>query len=101
MRVPGFLRRLLGSAPESSLMQILTPTMAADRSTGTKLVLAGATVFGLAIAGAVAAASMVSLLLALGAIYFLVTEVLGIRLDVDPRVVVQRAQEYAASVGAN
>ena len=39
-------------------------------------------------------------MLALGAIYFLVTQVLGIRLDVDPRIIVQRAQEYARRVDA-
>jgi hypothetical protein len=101
MRIPGFLRRVLGSGPNASLVQILTPTVAAERSPAVRLALAGATVFGLAIASAVAAASLMGLLLALGAIYFLVTEVLGIRLDVDPRIVVQRAQEYAASVGVN
>ena len=41
--------------------------------------------------------AFVTLMLALGAIYFLVTQVLGIRLDVDPRIIVQRAQEYAAA----
>jgi hypothetical protein len=91
-----FLKRLLGrDERQASMLQLLTPQVAAERGTATKLVLAGATVAGLAVAGVVAIGSMLTLLLAIGAIYFLLTEVLGIRLDVDPRAFVQRAQEYA------
>ena len=36
-----------------------------------------------------------TLFLALGAIYFLCTQVLGLRLDVDPNEVMRRAQAYA------
>jgi hypothetical protein len=91
----GFLKRLLGRERDSNVLQIFTPTIAAERSTGTRLVLAGATVMGLGVFSAIALGAFITLILALGAIYFLVTQVLGIRLDVDPRVVMQRAQEYA------
>jgi hypothetical protein len=96
-----FLRRLLGQDRDSNVLQILTPTMAAERSTGTRLVLAGATMVGLGVFSAIALGAFVTLILALGAIYFLVTQVLGIRLDVDPRVIVQRAQEYAGYAQRN
>jgi hypothetical protein len=89
------LRRLLGQQRDNNVLQIFTPTIVADRSVGTRLVLAGATVMGLGIFTAIALGAFVTLLLALGAIYFLVTQVLGIRLDVDPQVIMQRAQEYA------
>jgi hypothetical protein len=59
------------------------------------VVLAGATVLGIALAGAVALASLLMMLVAVGTIYFLVTQVLGVRLDVDPRAFVERAQQYA------
>jgi hypothetical protein len=92
-----WLQRLLpflGGRSEN-VLQIFTPQVAAHRGTGTKLVLAGATVFGLAIASAVALGSLLMMMVAVGTIYFLVTQVLGIRLDVDPRAFVERAQQYA------
>jgi hypothetical protein len=103
MKPFAFLRRLFGAGDsrESNVIQIFTPQMAAGRSTGTKLVLAGATVVGLATAGVVALGSLVTLFLAVGAIYFLLTQVLGIELDVDPRAFVERAQQYAQYSRAN
>ncbi len=89
------LKRLLARPRDNNVIQIFTPTVVAQRSVGTRLVLAGATMLGLTLCSAVALGAFVTLMLALGAIYFLVTQVLGIRLDVDPRVIVQRAQEYA------
>jgi hypothetical protein len=98
MRSPfSFLRRLLGRSTDSDVIQIFTPTIATERSAGTRLALASVTILGLGVASAVAVSAFVTLMLALGAIYFLVTQVLGIRLDVDPRIIVQRAQEYASS----
>jgi hypothetical protein len=97
MRV-SWLRRLLPSfigGQSENVIQIFTPQMAAQRGTGTRLVLAGATVLGLALAGTVALASLLLLMVAIGTIYFLVTQVLGVRLDVDPRAFVERAQKYA------
>ena len=93
----GFLRRFLGKSTDSDVIQIFTPTIVSERSPGTRLALASATILGLGLASAVALGAFVTLMLALGAIYFLVTQVLGIRLDVDPRIIVQRAQEYAAA----
>jgi hypothetical protein len=93
----GFLRRLLGKSTDSDVIQIFTPTMVAQRSPGTRLALASVTLMGLGFFSAVALSAFITLLLALGAIYFLVTQVLGIRLDVDPRIIMQRAQEYAAA----
>jgi hypothetical protein len=101
MRVPALLRRLLHRNGKVNMIQIFTPTVAAERSIGIKLALAGATVLSLSIAGAVAAGAFVTLLLAVGVIYFLVTQVLGIRLDVDPNVIVQQAQKYAQTVGTS
>ena len=91
------LKRLFGQERGNNVLQIFTPTIAAQRSAGTRLVLAGATVMSLGVFSLIALGAFVTLILALGAIYFLVTQVLGIRLDVDPRIIVQRAQEYAAA----
>ena len=92
-----WLQRLLPfiSGRSENVLQLFTPQVASQRGAGTRLVLAGATVFGIAIAGAVALSSMLMMLVAVGAIYFLLTQVLGVRLDVDPRAFVERAQQYA------
>jgi hypothetical protein len=98
MKLPfSWLRRLLGRPADSDVIQIFTPTLVSERSAGTRLALATVSIFGLGVASAIAVGAFVTLMLALGAIYFLVTQVLGIRLDVDPRIIVQRAQEYAAA----
>jgi|SRR5438874_9005189 len=92
-----WLQRLLpflGGRSEN-VLQLFTPQVAAERGAGTRLVLAGATVFGIGLAAAVALGSFIMMLVAVGAIYFLVTQVLGVRLDVDPRAFVERAQQYA------
>jgi hypothetical protein len=91
-----FLKRMFGGEQKpDDVIQIFTPQAAAQRGTGVKLVLAGATFAGLVISGVVAFGSLLMLLLAVGAIYYLLTEVLGIKLDVDPAAFVQRAQQYA------
>jgi hypothetical protein len=93
-----WLKRLFGRGGGSAdVIQIFTPQAVATRGAGTKLVLAVATVTGVAVAGAVALGSFLTLLLAIGALYFLLTQVLGIRLDVDPRAFVEQAQKYAQS----
>jgi hypothetical protein len=91
-----FIKRLFGGAEKpDGVIQIFTPQAASHRGKGTRLVLAGATVVGLVISAGVALSSLLVLLLAVGALYYLLTEVLGLKLDVDPRAFVQRAQEYA------
>jgi hypothetical protein len=89
----GWLTRLFGR--QENVIQIFTPQSATTRSAGTRLALAGATALGIAIAGAVALGSFIMMMVAVGTIYFLVTQVLGVRLDVDPRAFVERAREYA------
>lgn len=62
-----------------------------------RLAVAAATVLGLVVASALAMGSLVTLALALAVIYYLLTEVLGIRLELDPKSLFTRAQQYAAS----
>jgi hypothetical protein len=103
----GILRRLFGRGEANGtsdnrhhVIQILTPTAASGRSIGSRVALAGATVAGLVVAAGVALGALAMLFLALGAIYFLLTQVLGIKLDLDPRQFVERAQQYAAANAA-
>jgi hypothetical protein len=78
-------------------LQVVTPPAAAQRSVGTRLALAGGTVLALAVAGSIAVGAFSVLLVAMAAIYFLVTQVLGIRIDVDPEVLMRQAREAAAA----
>jgi hypothetical protein len=92
-----WLKRLLpfvGGRPDN-VIQIFTPEAASHRSAGLRIALAGATFVGLGLAGLVAVSSLLLMLVAVGTIYFLVTQVLGVRLDVDPRAFVERAQQYS------
>jgi hypothetical protein len=49
----------------------------------------------------VALGALTTLFMALAVIYFLVTEVLGISLDIDPSAFVAKAQRYAREHGRN
>jgi hypothetical protein len=80
------------------MLQLFTPETDGGGLLGrpaVRLVLAGLTLGGLAISSLVAIGALGALFAALGAIYFLVTEVLGIRLDFDPQAFVAQAREYA------
>ena len=103
MRTPvSFLRRLLSrDRPPSTLLQVLTPEAASGTGAVGRIALAGVTLVALVGAAVTAVGAMITLLLALGAIYFLATEVLGIELAVDPRSFVERAQEYARQAYSN
>lgn len=90
-----FLRRWFSRERNDGVIQIFTPQAASERGAGAKLALAGVTVVGLAVGGVVALASLAWLFAAVGLIYFLLTQVLGIRLDVDPAAFVRQAQQYA------
>lgn len=73
----------------------------AGRSLGHKaLVLSGSlVVMGLATAAALNA--MVVLLLAIGVMYYLATQVLGMKIELDARNLVQQAQRYASASAPN
>jgi len=97
-----FVRRLFGSEqPTAPLLQLFTPSIVGADRPATRLLVGGVTVAGLAIAGAVALSSLLTLFAALFALYFLLTQVLGLSLDVDPRAFVAEAQRYAAQARNN
>jgi hypothetical protein len=96
MRAFDWVKRLLEpGAPPGHLLQVLTPQAASGRATPTRVVLAGATLGVLVWFSAMALGALSVLMVALGAIYFLLTQVLGVRLDVDPEALFARAQQYA------
>lgn len=92
-----FVRRMFGLEESSTpMLQLFTPSIVGADRPATRLLVGGITVAGLAVAGAVALSSMLTLFAALFALYFLLTQVLGLSLDVDPRAFVAEAQRYAA-----
>lgn len=101
MKVIQLFRRVMGNGRASSLFSLFTPHRAERLGVGPRLLLAGGTVTLLGLSLAMAASSAALLLLATGIIYYLLTEVLGIKIDIDPRTIIQQAQRYAAPSAPN
>ncbi len=83
------------SPKKQSVLQLFTPQSAGRARPVKRMLLAGVTALGVLGAGLLAGGAFFTLLLALGALYFLVTQVLGIELQLDPRAFVEQAQKYA------
>jgi len=96
-----FIRRLWSAflpatATPTVSMAAATPPIEVEQPSN-RLAVAGATVVGLVVASGLALGSLVTLAMALAVIYFLLTDVLGIRLELDPRSLWNRAQQYAST----
>lgn len=90
-----------GGERVSSLLSMFTPPAAAEQGPAAKVVLAGGTlaVFGLSLLLATGAA--LQLLLAVGVIYFLMTQVLGVRFELDPQLIVPQARRATQASAPN
>lgn len=100
MRVVQFFKDLVARSRAGTLLSLLTPQESEDRGPGLRLLLAGGTLMALGATMVTAVGAAVLLLLALGALYYLLTQVLGIKLDIDPRAIMEQAQRYASSSSA-
>ncbi len=100
MKIPEILNRFFDEQRLSSLFSLFTPPQAADLSTPSRLLLAGGTMTVLATALATAATATALMLLAVGVIYYLLTQVLGMKLEFDPQVFMQQARRYQSSPSA-
>lgn len=100
MRVLRFLHESIRDSRAERLLTLLTPQRALGRSRVVRMVLAGATagVLGAALATAVQASAL--MLMAMAVVYYLLTQVLGVKLEIDPRQIVQQAQRYAGPASA-
>lgn len=81
--------------PPSEVLSWASPPGTENWGNWPRALFAGAMVGALSIAGLVAAGSLVLFLLAMGVLYFLMTYVLGVRIDVDPKTFFRDAQKYA------
>jgi hypothetical protein len=98
MRTPiDWVKRLVSSLGErqAPMIQLFTPQAATHSRPATRLLVAGLTIGALGGFGLLALGALGVLVFALGALYFLLTEVLGLRLDVDPEAFIREAQRYA------
>jgi len=89
-----------GSERAPQLLQLFTPNIVGPDRPALRVLIGGATLVGLAVAGAVALSSLMALLGALFGLYLLLTQVLGLELNIDPRAFVEEAQRYAAQARA-
>lgn len=100
MKFPEILSRFFDEQRLSSLFSLFTPPQAAELSTPSRLLLAGGTMAVLGTALAAAATATALMLLAVGVIYYLLTQVLGMKLDLDPQMFMQPTRRYQSSPSA-
>lgn len=102
MRRPfDWIKRIVsGSKP--GVLTLFTPPAAHDQNVLVRLALGGGALATLAVFGAIGAAAFITLMLAIGVMYFLATHVLGLKLQVDPRAFYEHVQRQAAATyGSN
>ena len=100
MKISEILNRVFSERRLSSLFSMLTPSQAADLSPPARLILAGGTLTVLATAVATAATATALMLLAVGVIYYMLTQVLGVKLEFDPQMFMQQARRYESTPSA-
>ena len=95
-----FVRRMFSARASGeaapSVLQLFTPNIVSPERPGLRLFVGGITLLGLGAASLVALSSLMTLIGALLGIYLLLTQVLGLELDLDPRAFVEEARRYAA-----
>lgn len=91
---------MLRSDERRNVLALLTPEATRSHGRVVRIAVAGATAVGLAMAGSVALFAFGALLAALAIIYFLTTQVLGLKVDVDPSALYHEVQRQAAAAAA-
>jgi hypothetical protein len=93
MRIRTLFHRVLSNGKLQTLFSSFTPAAAEDRSPLVQTVLAAGTitVFGLALATATTALAL--MLVAIGVIYYVLTQILDVRLELDPQVLLRQAMQ--------
>lgn len=87
-----FISSLLNDGRASNVLFMLTPPVVRERTLALRLLYAGGvlTTFGLSLLSA--ASSAMLLLLSIGVIYYLMSQVLGLKVDFDPTVLIHPVQ---------
>lgn len=95
-----FWKRIF-STGRRDVLALITPEVVRDRGPLTRIVVGGATLASMFVAGMVGMVALAALLFAIGAIYYLATQVLGLKVNVDPQAFYQQFTKQAAAYGAN
>lgn len=93
MKLRSLYEEILTNPKLVTLFAAFTPAAAEDRGplVRTTLAVGTITVFGLALATATSALAL--MLVAVGIVYYLMTQVLGVRLELDPQVLIRQAMQ--------
>ena len=84
------------------VLALINPEVVRHRGPITRFLVGGATLVGILSATLVGASALVALMFAIGVVYFLATQVLGLKVDVDPQALYQQFQQRTArTYGAN
>ncbi len=91
---------LLSEGRVGNILFTLTPPAVREKTLGLRLLYTGGvlTMFGLSLLGATCSALL--LLLSIGVIYYLMSEVLGLKVDFDPTVLIHPAQREKSAPSA-
>ncbi len=100
MKVSEILKRVFTERRLRALFAMLTPSLASELSPPARLILAGGTLTVLATAVSAAATATAMMLLAVGVIYYMLTQVLGVKLEFDPQMFMQQARRYESTPSA-
>ena len=85
------------SGEKPGVLTLFVPPAAHGRSALLQLVLGGGAIATLAVAGAVGTAAFLTLMMAIGIMYFLATQLLGLKLQVDPKAFYEHMQKQAGA----
>jgi hypothetical protein len=88
---------LLRDSKTTNVLFTLTPPALRDRSLGLRMLYAGGVVATMGLGLFAAASSALLLTLAIGVIYYLMSQVLGLQLDFDPSVLTPSSRTGTAS----
>jgi len=93
MRTRSFFAKILTSPKWEALFPAFTPPAAEHRSPLVRTAVAVGTisVFGVALATATSALTL--LLVAVGIVFFMLTQILGVQLELDPQVLFRQAMQ--------
>src|SRR5438093_639431 len=86
-----------GGGKAGRVLALFSPPVVRDRNPIVRLAVAGGTVAGILVAGAIGLGALTALLAVIGVISFLSTQVLGLQVNVDPAAFYHTMQRQAAA----
>ncbi len=93
MKFRTFFDNILTNRKLVTIFTAFTPDAASDRSPLVRTTLAVGTIAVFGVALAAAATSLALLLVAVGIVYYVMTQILGVRLELDPQVLLRQAMQ--------